>query len=63
MRTLITLKYGDGVTTATYQATKPDLEPLAHAIERLTDLAEADGWSDIWLEHIIYTPKGAKNNG
>lgn len=63
MSTLITLKYGDGVTVATYQTTKPPLEPLAHAIERLTDLAEADGWTDIWLEHITYTPKGVKNNG
>ena len=63
MRPLITLKYGDGVTTATYQTTKPELEPLAHAIERLTDLAEADGWTDVRLEHIIYNPKGVKNNG
>ena len=62
MRSLITLKYGDGVTTATYQTTKPDLEPLAHAIERLTDLAEGDGWTDAWLEHITYTSKGAKKN-
>lgn len=63
MHGLITLKYDDGATTATYQTTKPALEPIAHAIERLTDLAEADGWTDVWLEHIIYTPKGEKNNG
>lgn len=60
MLPLITLKYDDGVTTATYETAKLSLEPLAHAIERLTDLAEADGWTDVWLEHIIYNPKGVK---
>ena len=30
---------------------------------RLTDLSKADSWADVWLEHIIYNPKGAKNNG
>ena len=60
---VITLKYYDGVNTVMYQGTKSNFEPLAHAIERLTDLAEADGWTDAQLEDIIYIPEGAKNNG